>query len=71
MDKRISIMGTDAQIKSEARKIAEIAGVDPVVDYLLEWANECFHQEVLNGMQDKAADIQYAVTGIPQRGYNS
>lgn len=71
MDKRISIMGTDAQIKSEARKIAETAGIDPVIDYLLEWADECFHEEILRGMQDKAADVQYAVTGIPPRGYYS
>lgn len=68
MDKRISIMQTEQLIKQEARKIANIAGIEPVIDYLMEWADECFHEEVLRGMQDKAAEVQYAVTGIPPRG---
>lgn len=64
--KEIDQIGTVETMKEEAAKLAEVAGVGAVVDYFLEWADECLHVEINRGLQDTLADFMYSITGVPR-----
>ena len=61
--KEIDQIGTVETMKEEA---AKLAGVGAVVDYFLEWADECLHVEINRGLQDTLADFMYSITGVPR-----
>ena len=64
--KEIDRIGTVETMKEEAAKLAEIAGVGAVVDYFLEWADECLHVEINRGLQDTLADFMNSIPGLPK-----
>lgn len=64
--KEIEKFGTVETMKEEASKLAEVAGVGAVVDYFLEWADECLHIEIQKGLQDTLTDYMYTITGVPR-----
>lgn len=64
--KEIEKLGTVETMKEEAAKLAEVAGVGAVVDYFLEWADECLHIEIQKGLQDTLTDYMYTITGVPR-----
>lgn len=64
--KEIDRIGTVETMKEEAAKLAEVAGVGAVVDYFLEWADECLHVEINRGLQDTLTDFMYSITGVPR-----
>lgn len=64
--KEIEKLGTVETMKEEAAKLAEVAGVGAVVEYFLEWADECLHIEIQKGLQDTLTDYMYTITGVPR-----
>lgn len=64
--KEIEKLGTVETMKEEAGKLAEVAGVGAVVDYFLEWADECLHAEMQKGLQDTLTDFMFSITGVPR-----
>lgn len=64
--REIEKIGTVETMKEEAGKLAEVAGVGAVVDYFLEWADECLHVEIQKGLQDTLTDYMYTITGVPR-----
>lgn len=64
--KEIEKFGTVETMKEEAGKLAEVAGIGAVVDYFLEWADECLHIEIQKGLQDTLTDYMYTITGVPR-----
>lgn len=64
--KAIEKIGTVETMKEEATKLAEVAGMGAVVEYFLEWADECLHTEMQKGLQDTLTDFMYSITGVPR-----
>lgn len=64
--REIEKFGTVETMKEEAGKLAEVAGIGAVVDYFLEWADECLHIEIQKGLQDLLTDYMYTITGVPK-----
>lgn len=64
--KAIEKIGTVETMKEEATKLAEVAGMGAVVEYFLEWADECLHTEIQKGLQDTLTDFMYSITGVPR-----
>lgn len=55
---------TREAIYREAEEIAKIQGIPALVDTLLFWADDAFHNEVFKDMADAAAEARCSITGV-------